>query len=816
MGAVPPPLATDPHRPRNGLLSLIALLLAVSFITVGAIQWRHYKDLFDKVHDSRDNQQYLVVQFVAEYQNLRQELLEIKVSHNFRDIAAASHRYEIFLSRVPLITPEMMADLLEPTPQHRELMARLQRFTTLADPYLSAEPTQVLTEAKLDELRALFVSMREPVHDLATAGFHRRGLLTQARNRVVVEQNFTRLILTGYLFGLTLLFAMLALRQYRRSEAQRVALHQQAGQLRDALHLAEAGSRAKDGFMATMSHELRTPFNGLLGMLELVQDDPLSARQRDHIATAQASGQHLLGLLNDMLDSAKLEAGGLQPHLEPFDLGALVHEVASLTAIDAKAHGVRFHPATTAEAPPWVRGDSFRIRQILLNLLTNAVKFSPQGDVWLRVRSAAAGDEGSLSAGPPRVEFIVTDTGIGMDADAVERLFKRFSQADSSISRRFGGTGLGLEISRNLARLMGGDITVQSQPGRGSVFTLTLPLLACDAPATSPTRHTTKAARAGATAADSLRVLVAEDHPVNRRLMQSHLEQLGCTPDMVEDGQQALAAVQDQVPDLILMDLHMPHLNGFEATRAIRRLPGAAGQVCIVALTADAQSEVRDQALAAGMNHFLTKPVRRADLREMLQRHVATVAASAVPAAGTHDDAATVHATPAPPAQPAPSSIGALPALHNGTDLDLLLDRALIDEMLEDFSPAAFSQMLARLLSDHSGSCAAVASTLRSGDFGEIKSQAHSLKGATASFGLRGVAAVALQLEQAGAALSPQDAPALLAKLQHQWALSLRICQELKLLDTPPAPAPAAAATAALDASLTESARDAATVERVD
>lgn len=757
----PSPVDTD--RRRSNLLSLIALLLVLSFVTVGIIQWQQYRQLIDKVHDSRDNQQYHAVQFVAEYQNLRQELLELKISGNFRNLESATHRYEIFLSRISLIAPDMMADLLEPTPAHARLMQHLSDFTVQADPYLSVDATQPLTEAKLDELRSSFLQIREEVHDLATAGFHRHGMLTLARNEVVKEQNVTRLVLTGYLFALTLLFAVLALRQFRHSERQRATLHEQAKRLHDALQLAEAGSRAKDSFLATMSHELRTPFNGMLGMLELVQDEPLSAQQRAHIATVQSSGQHLLGLLNDMLDAARLEAGGLHVHAEPFELSALLQDLTRLGTVEAQARGLQFHCTIAPEVPAWVCGDGSRLRQILLNLLSNALKFCPHGEVRLQVSTGQPHPTAAdLDASAPEaevLEFALSDTGIGMDADALSRLFKRFSQADSSISRHFGGTGLGLEISRNLARLMGGDITATSQPGVGSTFTLQLPLQACQAP-TAATLSSPAAVLPAIDMAHRPQVLLVEDHPVNQQLMQSHLAHLGCAYRTVQNGLEALAAVQVQVPDIILMDLHMPGMNGFEATRALRNLPGEAGRVCIIALTADAQSEVRDHALAAGMNDFLTKPLRRADLRDILQRHARLQAAQ-------------------PASVAAQSPAAALPV-----DLDQLLDRALIGELREDFSPAGYARMLARLLSDHAQSYGRVIATLQGGDYAELSAQAHSLKGAAASFGLRGIAAVAAQIEQAGAALLPQEAEVLLAALQDQWALSQRICQQLKLLDT--------------------------------
>ncbi|MCY3002124.1 MAG: ATP-binding protein [Planctomycetota bacterium] len=369
------------------------------------------------------------------------------------------------------------------------------------------------------------------------------------------------------------------------------------------LALAESSNRAKSEFLANMSHEFRTPLNGIVGMTDLLQETPLSADQREYVDMTRSSASHLLALISDILDLSKIEAGKVTIEQLPVRVRDVVGHVGMLMSRLAAAKGLPLTTEIAPDVPEWVEGDPTRLRQVLLNLTSNAVKFTEKGGV--RLKLACASDRKTLV-------FEVHDSGIGIAPDKLDAVFEKFVQADTTTTRRFGGTGLGLAIVRDLARLMGGDVRVASKVGEGSVFTLVLPLVEA-----RPEEHHVAAA-AEPTPRAGLRVLVAEDNAVNWRVLEVQLRRLGCLPELATDGEQAFQRAQANDFDIILMDCQMPVLDGFEATRKIRALAGPRGQVPIVALTANALTGDRDRCIATGMNGYLTKPVRREDLAQAL------------------------------------------------------------------------------------------------------------------------------------------------------------------------------------------------------
>jgi len=367
---------------------------------------------------------------------------------------------------------------------------------------------------------------------------------------------------------------------------------------RAARREADQANTAKSRFLANMSHEIRTPLNGVIGMAQVMAGDALEDRQRERLSIVQQSAQTLLDLINQILDLSRIEAGRLDVVLQPVDADTLVAEVAATLAPLAGSKGLAFH----VESPGlgWVQADPVRLRQILFNLLSNAIKFTNEGEVALAV---ARRDGGAV--------FTVSDTGRGIPADQIDRLFERFAQIEAEADDRRDGAGLGLSIVAALVKLLGGRISVESEPGQGARFTIDLPLASV-----APVENAL-APEPDEAASHALRVLVAEDHPVNQQVIRELLRQVGIEVEIVEDGQAAVEAVQAQAWDLILMDVQMPRMDGPTATRVIRDREAANGspRVPIIALTANTMVDQIDDYIAAGMDSVVGKPV---DLRVLL------------------------------------------------------------------------------------------------------------------------------------------------------------------------------------------------------
>jgi signal transduction histidine kinase/CheY-like chemotaxis protein len=397
----------------------------------------------------------------------------------------------------------------------------------------------------------------------------------------------------------------------RRAEAE---LRDGRAALERALADAQSATKAKSEFLATMSHELRTPMNGVLGFAQLALDERPPARIREQLLEIHRSGSTLLALLNDLLDFSKIEAGKLQLECEPLSLAAIVERACRLARLAAGPKGVRVEASVDVALPPRLRGDALRLEQVLTNLLGNAVKFTERGEVHLDVRAAR------LLDGSESVSLAVRDTGIGMTDEQIARLFQPFVQADGTTTRRFGGTGLGLVITRRLVELMGGEIEVSSSPGRGTTFTAKVRLPISESADGEPA--STSAPSEPPVLADELRgryagkrVLVVEDGVVNQRITKAMMQKLGFEVEIAEDGRIALEKVATANPpfDLVLMDVHMPEMDGLEATRELRKLHSAEA-LPIIALTADAFEDDQQASRQAGMNGHVTKPTRLAAL----------------------------------------------------------------------------------------------------------------------------------------------------------------------------------------------------------
>jgi PAS domain S-box-containing protein len=370
---------------------------------------------------------------------------------------------------------------------------------------------------------------------------------------------------------------------------------------------AEAANLAKSTFLATMSHEIRTPLNGVLGMAQVLAGEALSPAQQERVRVIQQSGQSLLAILNDLLDLAKIEAGKLDLEEAEFSLDDLARGAHGAFSAIAEQKDLRFHMAIAPEAQGIYLGDSTRVRQILYNLISNALKFTENGGV-----------EVVMSAGASGLVIAVQDSGIGIPADRLDQLFEKFEQADKSTTRKFGGTGLGLAICRDLASLMGGTVKVESRLGEGATFTVALPLPRIGNVPTASERVTAEPVKRDAAGADhaALRVLAAEDNVVNQLVLKSVLEQVGISPVLVADGQSAVEAWRSQTWDLVLMDVQMPIMDGIAATLAIRGIEASTGRARtpILALTANAMTHQVAEYLAADMDGVVAKPIEVAQL----------------------------------------------------------------------------------------------------------------------------------------------------------------------------------------------------------
>ena len=597
-------------------LGTAAMALAMASLLVFELAQKRAVEQSNAIRS--DSLTALSFQFEREFLRMRQTVGETLASPKAPDTDALSLRYDIFQSRLTLLRDSPGLSLLVARPEFSKMILQLDPLVGELGKAISSNPVD---RKALAAVQVELNSLGSGVQALTLAADSEVSRLLEHQADTMRQQSDLIVWLTvAQLVLLTVASGALVLRQ-RRLEAERLALEQLTEDLHDARLRAEAANRGKSQFLANMSHELRTPFNGLIGMLSLLQGTEVSPQQADYIQTAQGSASHLLSLLNDILDLSSLEAGKMTLKPGPVLLVQMLGNVNALMQPLAKDKGLAFDMQLPSVPLPAVIADETRVKQILFNLISNAIKFTQEGKVQLTVTESARTSEAL------EISFAVQDTGIGMNDEVLSRLFQRFYQVDDTSTRRFGGTGLGLEISQSLARMMNGDITVTSTVGKGSTFTTVLRLPVSDHVFDSPSAKEPMepfVVEPARSSTGAMRILVVEDHPINQKLVGVLLGRMGCDLTFCENGQMAVDRVQQEVFDMVLMDVNMPVMDGLSATRLIRALPGPVARIPIVVFTADVMNDANEQAMAAGANDFITKPVKIEELRALVQKYASS------------------------------------------------------------------------------------------------------------------------------------------------------------------------------------------------
>ena len=628
MKALTPHFFTSKDNRRYLLvLALVTGLLGLGLGITALTIWQQSRNVERSARLQADSIIFMTFQLEREFLRTRHELQLALLQGASADWPAVQRRHDILVSRIKLMRENLTVERLARSDAYRQLWPELQALQHAADPLMAApndaQPALRALLERMEDLGPQVQALSQVASGLTVHQIEEQVTLVRAKESQM-------LWLLSAQVGLLMLASLGLWRRHQGLSQEHRQMQQLNVELAQARDQAEEAHRAKSQFLANMSHELRTPFNGMLGMLHQLESSPLNPQQRDHLKTARQSAHHLLSLLNDILDLTALDSGRLKVQTVPFQMRALIEELEQWMQPLVNEKGLSLTLHMDRECPPWVWMDPSRVRQILLNLLSNAVKFTERGGITVEVHTHWQD--------PVTVQWVVDvcDTGKGMDAQTLARVFERFVRADDSLTRAEGGTGLGLEISRTLARRMEGDITASSVAGQGSCFRLVLPTALAPAP-TPACAAGTGPSPGTAEPPGHWHVLVAEDNPVNRKVLGTMLGQLGHQVSFAEDGVQALAMARDQSFDLVLMDIHMPNMNGLDSARAIRGLPGERSRVPIIAVTADVMDNAQERSLQAGMDDFIAKPIEPRRLEQAMRaciRHIRSQASLAGQRAG--------------------------------------------------------------------------------------------------------------------------------------------------------------------------------------
>jgi signal transduction histidine kinase/CheY-like chemotaxis protein len=610
--------------PYGAVLFVFSVVIAFAMLLLLGFEWTQRQALREQGSQRVDSVTAPAFLLDREYLRYVSHLDLFLNARTPQPVEALRTRLDILFSKIETVRESPGSALLLENSKVAGAVEQMLDFARRSDAALLAD------KPDLAQLRVVLGEMQAFTADslaLGTAADLLGSRLLEQQTRDLLDQNLQITWLTLGQLLLLMLVAWGLVWRHRVQQREEKALKTLNEELRLAQQEAVNANLGKSLFLANMSHELRTPLNGVMGLLSLLTQTPLNSEQAELVKIANDSASHLLQLLNDILDMSALESGKISLRMESVHLPSFLRGIEATFQPLAAQKNLRFEMQNEVQEELWIESDSTRKRQILFNLINNAIKFTEQGQVSLVVRTLRDAQDKQW------LELRVEDTGIGMDEEALGQLFQRFFQVDSGLSRKFTGAGLGLQISLSLARRLGGDITVQSQPRIGSIFTVRLPLVTRAAPFEQFAEHAPvmPVMTSVPTPDQAFRILVAEDHPVNRKFLSLLLERLGYTATFCENGEIALAALVSEDYDLVLMDIHMPVMDGLSATRAIRALANSKSQIPIIALTADVLQEARDQAQAAGVTAFIAKPVKQAELEPMIAQMVARRAAPIAP-----------------------------------------------------------------------------------------------------------------------------------------------------------------------------------------
>ncbi|MCY1668387.1 ATP-binding protein [Rhizobium sp. SL86] len=710
---------------------LLAILVSV-YVDIS----RRQSDLRDAV---RENAMWSVYQFNREAHDLHHRL-ELMISSGRTDRASLeelSTRYDVVYSRMKILRETKFEQNFLSDPAVIEQVDKIQRLifnnAPIFDAILAGEEISQASLTSLD-------------YELAILSRETADLLVYTNTTISAERAEGRIELESLqrksmgLIGLLVLSVVLLIftlqRQLKGVQAAGVSLEAMADKLTVSYQAAEAGNRAKSQFMATMGHEIRTPLNAILGMVELLELTRLSPESAAHVRTIRRSGEALLDIINEILDYAKIEHGKLELEQRSVDLLTLAETSAEMMRGRATEAGNRI----VVDLPyrwraRYVLSDPTRLRQVILNLMSNAVKFTAQGTVTLRLRQFRAHSSLWL-----RIE--VQDSGIGIGEEGKEKLFRPFSQVDASISRKYGGTGLGLTICKEIIDRFGGRIGVDSVTGQGSTFWFEIPVEAAAAP------HLEVALQQSKVLADlpKLKILVAEDNKVNQQVILGYLKHLKQTVVMADNGEIALERARAEAFDLILMDMQMPVMDGIEATTRLRASGGASADTPIIALTANASEEDRQRCMDAGMAGFQAKPISIA----MLHRLISDVELHPARGQAAEPDAAVATVVPTVPAaapQATETSPPAAVSVAARTEkLDALAARR--QEIADILGPEAFDELMESFFDDAVELLDNLRREMSNGQPDRLDKLLHNLKGSAANVGLADIAEKSQALRQ--------------------------------------------------------------------